>query len=39
VKAIRPEKHIDRLGRFGGNVIGIGHLLAGSCRPEAAADL
>ena len=38
-KIIRPEKHIDRLGRFGGNIIGIGHLLTGNCRPEAAAEL
>jgi GT2 family glycosyltransferase len=38
-KTIRPEKHIDRLGRFGGNIIGIGHLLAGDCRPEVAAEL
>jgi GT2 family glycosyltransferase len=38
-RTIRPEKHIDRLGRFGGNIIGIGHLLKGNCRPEAAAEL
>lgn len=38
-KAIRPEKYIDRLGRFGGNMVGLGHLLTGDCRPEAAADL
>jgi glycosyltransferase involved in cell wall biosynthesis len=38
-KTIRPEKHIDRLGRFGGNIIGIGHLLTGHCRPEQAAEL
>jgi GT2 family glycosyltransferase len=39
MKSIRPERYIDRQGRFGGNIIGIAHLLTGSCRPELAADL
>jgi GT2 family glycosyltransferase len=38
-KALRPEKHIDRRGRFGGNIIGLGHLLVGHCRPEGAGEL
>ncbi len=38
-KAFRPEKDIDRLGRFGGNIIGLGHLMVGQCRPEAAGEL
>jgi hypothetical protein len=39
MRALRPEKYIDRLGRFGGNIIGISRLLAGHCRPETSADL
>ncbi len=38
-KAVWPEKHIDRLGRFKGNLIGAQQLLRGRCRPEKAAEL
>ncbi len=38
-KAIWPEKHIDRFGRFRGNLIGAGLLLCGTCAPERAAQL
>jgi hypothetical protein len=38
-KALRPERHIDRRGRLRGNLIGIGHLLSGVCRPEGATEL
>jgi GT2 family glycosyltransferase len=38
-KAIWPEKHIDRLGRFRGNLIGASMLLRGTCSPEKAAEL
>lgn len=38
-KSFSPEKHIDRLGRFKGNLIGLGHLMLGRCRPEKAAEL
>jgi GT2 family glycosyltransferase len=39
IKALLPEQHIDRRGRLMGNLIGVGHLLAGDCRPEKAAEL
>lgn len=38
-RAFRPEKHIDRLGRLRGNLIGASLLLRGTCRPEKAAEL
>jgi GT2 family glycosyltransferase len=38
-KAIWPEKHIDRLGRLRGNLIGASLLLRGTCSPEKAAEL
>ncbi len=38
-KAVWPEKHIDRLGRFWGNLIGASLLLRGTCSPEKAAEL
>jgi len=38
-KAIWPERHIDRLGRFTGNLIGASLLLRGTCSPEKAAEL
>lgn len=38
-RAMRPEKHIDRLGRLIGNLLALGHLLVGRCRPETAAEL
>jgi GT2 family glycosyltransferase len=37
-RAFRSEAHIDRPGRFGGNIIGVFHLLRGDCRPEAACE-
>jgi hypothetical protein len=38
-KAVWPEKHIDRLGRLKGNLIGVQLLLRGTCLPEKAAEL
>jgi glycosyltransferase involved in cell wall biosynthesis len=38
-KALWPEKHIDRLGRLKGNLIGLGNVMLGHCRPEKAAEL
>jgi GT2 family glycosyltransferase len=38
-KSFWPEKHIDRLGRLKGNLIGLGNLMLGHCRPEKAAEL
>jgi glycosyltransferase involved in cell wall biosynthesis len=38
-KTLRPENHIDRRGRLHGNLVGIIHLLSGTCRPEKVAEL
>jgi GT2 family glycosyltransferase len=38
-KSFWSEKHIDRLGRLEGNLIGLGSLMRGRCRPEKAAEL
>jgi GT2 family glycosyltransferase len=38
-KSFRPEKHLDRMGRFVGNLIGLRDLLSGRGRPERATDL
>jgi hypothetical protein len=38
-KALWPEKHIDRLGRLTGNLIGVGDLMLGRGQPERAAEL
>ena len=38
-KSFRSEIHIDRLGRFMGNLIGVGDLVLGRGRPEKAAEL
>jgi len=38
-KTFWPERQIDRLGRFRGNLIGVGDLLCGRCCPEKAAEL
>ena len=38
-KSFWPEKHIDRLGRLKGNLIGLSNLMFGRCRPEKAAEL
>jgi glycosyltransferase involved in cell wall biosynthesis len=38
-KAFWPEKHIDRLGRLKGNLIGLGNVMLGHCRPEKAAEM
>lgn len=39
MKILRAEPHIDRRGRFVGNLIGLADILSGRCRPERAADL
>lgn len=39
LKRAWPEPHIDRRGRFNGNLIGVRHLLSGNCRPEIAAEI
>jgi GT2 family glycosyltransferase len=38
-KAVGKQGHIDRRGRLRGNLIGVAHLLSGSCRPERVAHL
>jgi GT2 family glycosyltransferase len=38
-KSLRSEKHIDRMGRFIGNLIGVGDLVSGRGHPEKAAIL
>jgi GT2 family glycosyltransferase len=38
-KSFRSEKHIDRPGRFIGNLIGVGDVVSGGSRPERAAEL
>lgn len=38
-KSFWSEKYIDRLGRLKGNLIGLGNLMRGRCRPEKAAEL
>jgi GT2 family glycosyltransferase len=38
-KSFRSEKHIDRMGRFIGNLIGVGDLVSGRGHPEKAAIL
>jgi GT2 family glycosyltransferase len=38
-KSFRSEKHIDRMGRLAGNLIGVGDLLSGRGRPERATEL
>jgi GT2 family glycosyltransferase len=32
--SLRPEPHVDRLGRLKGNLIAVGHLMCGRCDPE-----
>lgn len=32
--SLRPEPHVDRLGRLRGNLIATGHLMRGRCDPE-----
>ena len=39
IKSFRPEKNIDRHGRFVGNLVGVGELMCGRCRPERAEEL
>jgi len=39
IKSFRPEKNIDRYGRFIGNLVGVGELIRGRCRPERAEEL
>ncbi len=38
-KSFWSEKYIDRPGRLKGNLIGLGNLMRGRCRPEKAAEL
>jgi GT2 family glycosyltransferase len=38
-KSFRAEKDIDRLGRFGGNLIGVRDVVLGRGLPERAAEL
>jgi GT2 family glycosyltransferase len=38
-KSVRPQSYIDRRGRLRGNLVGVAHLLSGSCRPERASQL
>lgn len=38
-KAAGKQGRIDRRGRLRGNLIGVAHLLSGSCRPERVAQL
>jgi len=38
-KAVGTQGHIDRRGRLRGNLVGVAHLLSGTCRPERAAQL
>jgi hypothetical protein len=38
-KAVGKQGHIDRRGRLRGNLVGVAHLLSGTCRPERAAQL
>ena len=38
-KAVGKQGYIDRRGRLRGNLIGVAHLLSGSCRPERVAQL
>jgi hypothetical protein len=39
IKSFRPEKNVDRYGRFVGNMVGVGELIRGRCRPERAEEL
>jgi hypothetical protein len=38
-KAVGKQGHVDRRGRLRGNLVGVAHLLSGTCRPERAAHL
>jgi glycosyltransferase involved in cell wall biosynthesis len=38
-KSVGKQGHIDRRGRLRGNLVGVAHLLSGTCRPERAAQL
>jgi glycosyltransferase involved in cell wall biosynthesis len=39
IRSFRPEKNVDRYGRFVGNLVGVGELIRGRCRPERAEEL
>jgi hypothetical protein len=39
IKSFRPEKNVDRHGRLVGNLVGVGELIRGRCRPERAEEL
>ena len=38
-RSLRPEPHVDRLGRLKGNLIAIGDLLRGRMHPMRVMDL
>jgi GT2 family glycosyltransferase len=39
VRSLAPEAHVDRLGRFCGNLTAFRHLLAGTLSPKQIVDL
>lgn len=39
LKSLKPERYIDRRGRFVGNLIALLHLITGRLHPKKAADL
>jgi hypothetical protein len=39
IKSVRPEPWIDRRGRLRGNLVAIGDLLRGRCRPGRILEL
>jgi glycosyltransferase involved in cell wall biosynthesis len=39
VRSLAPEAHVDRLGRFSGNLIAFRHLLAGRLSPQQIINL
>jgi glycosyltransferase involved in cell wall biosynthesis len=39
VRSLAPEAHVDRLGRFCGNLTAFRHLLAGTLSPQQIVDL
>ena len=39
VRSLAPEAHVDRLGRFSGNLTAFRHLLTGTLNPKQIVDL
>lgn len=39
VRSVAPEKHVDRFGRFRGNMLGLWDLLRGRAHPKRILDL